>query len=97
MEKVAGVDRTDSRARPREYHADRGQDGDQRPGPAKLRSVKEAKQDAGDDDPDAGAGFYGVGRIGAGQLGDARARRSKKRVKIAAEDGFFNKRRDQNV
>src|SRR6266481_4204382 len=63
---------------------------DQAPGPAKLRAVHEPEQDSGHDDSNEGAEANGAKRGGARRLRESGKLAGKKRVKIAAENGFFN-------
>src|SRR5262245_14970317 len=95
MEKVAGVDGSGTGASIGEDNADGGEDGNERPGPAKLRSVKKAKEDAGDEDADARTGAGSVVDGCAERAGNASPGRCEERIEVAAENGFFDERRDE--
>lgn len=72
------------------------QHGNEAPRPAELCAVQNAEQRSGEYDSYARAGLDCLVGLGAEVFGHARKTGREKRVEIAAEDGFFNKRCDQD-
>src|SRR6266480_1868065 len=92
VKQETGEHRSCPGARESENDANQSQEADQAPGPAQLRAVHEAEQDSGDENSDQGAEADGVKRGGAGVLGEAGNFAGKERIKIAAENSFFDQR-----
>src|SRR5262249_15818663 len=96
VEEVAGNDGASAGAGVSEDDADYRKDGDEGKDPTELGSMEAAKEQAGSDDADARAGLDGGSGVGAEMFCDARAGGCEKRIEVAAENGFFDERRDEH-
>lgn len=96
MKKVAGEDGASVGANESEDDADDGENGDERPGPAELRSMEKTEEHASDDDAGARAGLHRRSRVETEMAGHARTSGREERKEVAAEDGFFDQWSDEN-
>jgi hypothetical protein len=96
VEKVAGEDGASAGANESEDDADDRENADQSPGPAELRSMEKTEEHAGDNDAGARACLHRGSGIETEATGDASTSGSEERVKVAAENGFFDQRSDEN-
>ena len=96
VKKVAGEDGASAGAYKSENNADDGENGDERPGPAKLRSMEKTEEHAGDDNAGARAGLHGGSGIETETTGNASASGREERIEVPAKNRFFDQRSDEN-
>lgn len=96
VKKVAGEDGAGAGSNESKDDADDGENGDERPGPAKLRSMEKTEEHAGNDDAGTRARLHCRSGVEAEVLRDASASGREEWIEVPAENGFFDQRSDKN-